>query len=163
MGILHRCLSLLALCTLLCACTTEPPVADETPPEEDEPYFTLSCIRADNADGDSQWYCSGDPQTALVTGKIVLYYNAIGVGALTFCAKDTMLNTGNEFADTTVSNLDGGCVTLPEYFGEFSWYWDGDTTLDVNWTETEKLVFYIPHGPEYSLLIGEAYYHSEQN
>ena len=164
MGIVYRCLSLLALCTLLCACPAEPPAADEPSPEpEDEPYFTLSCLRATPGDGGLRWYCSGDPETDLITGKIVLYYNATGDGALIFCAKDTILNSGNEFADTTVSNLDGGCVTLPESLGEFSWYWDGDTTLDVNWTKTEKLVFYIPHGPEYRLLVGEAYYHSEQN
>ena len=161
MGFTYRCLSLLALCTLLCACSAEPPAADEPPPEEDTPYFTLSCRRAKSSDGDLRWYCSGDPQTDLVTGKIVLYYNATGDGALIFCAKDTVLNTGNEFADVTVSNLDGGCVTLPESFGEFSWYWDGDATLDINWTETEKLVFYVPHGPEYRLLVGEAYYYSE--
>ena len=163
MGFTCRCLSLLALCTLLCACSAEPPAADEPPPEEDAPYFTLSCLRATPREGGLRWYCSGDPQTDLVTGKIVLYYNATGDGALIFCAKDTVLNTGNEFADVTVSNLDGGCVTLPESFGEFSWYWDGDATLDINWTETEKLVFYVPHGPEYRLLVGEAYYYSEQD
>ena len=165
MGIVHRCLSLLALCTLLCACQTEIPSEEEdpTPEEEDAPYFTLSCLRATTSGGETRWYCSGDPQTDLVTGKIVLYYNATGDGALIFCAKDTILNTGNEFADTTVSNLDGGCVNLPEFFGEFSWYWDDDTTLDINWTETEKLVFYVPHGLEYRLLVGEAYYYSVEN
>ena len=77
MGIIHRCLSLLAFCILLCACPAEPPAADEPPPEEeDEPYFTLSCLRATASGGDLRWYCSGHPETDLVTGKIVLYYNS---------------------------------------------------------------------------------------
>ena len=96
MGIVYRCLSLLALCTLLYACPAEPPAADEPSPEpEDEPYFTLSCLRATPGDGGLRWYCSGDPETDLITGKIVLYYNATGDGALIFCAKDTILNSGN--------------------------------------------------------------------
>jgi hypothetical protein len=148
--------SLVLAVILFCCCTKIPP---DLEPEE-TPYFTMNCWRGAIHSEKIHWYCYAEPQTELIAGDISMNYDG-DKERLLFCAQGATLNSDNEYADNLVSILDDRCVALPPAFGEFGWEWNGTDALEIYWSDTKKMILFLPGNEEYTILEGKVYYYEE--